>query len=140
MAFNTVVLIDDDSAHRTLIERNLRRAEFDEDVLHFGTGQQAIDWLKHLPASSDISPFVLLDINIPETSGIDVLATLKNSNRTHDIPVVMLTTSDNPQEIEQCYELGCNAYITKPVAQNEFQEVIQKLGRFIMVLASTQRH
>lgn len=140
MTFNTVVLIDDDSAHRTLIERNLRRAEFDEDVLHFGTGQQAIDWLQHLPASSDISPFVLLDINIPETSGIDVLATLKNSNRTHDIPVVMLTTSDNPQEIEQCYELGCNAYITKPVAQNEFQEVIQKLGRFIMVLASTQRH
>jgi len=71
---------------------------------------------------------VLLDLNLPGCSGVEVLARLKNNIRTKHIPVIILTTTDDPHEMEQCYALGCNAYLTKPVAYEQFVEVIQKLG------------
>jgi CheY-like chemotaxis protein len=71
---------------------------------------------------------VLLDMNLPGWNGVEVLTRLKSDARTRHIPVIMLTTTDDPREIEQCYALGCNAYLTKPIAYDQFIEVIQKLG------------
>jgi len=66
---------------------------------------------------------------------MEVLARLKSDARTKHIPVIMLTTTDDPHEMEQCYALGCNAYLTKPVAYDQFVEVIQRLGWLLTEIA-----
>jgi len=141
MQFSTILLVDDESAHATLVERNLRRVGFTSDIVKLESGQQALDWLKESePTTINITPFILLDINMPGKSGIEVLAEIKGNENTRHIPVVMLSTTDNPEEIEQCYKLGCNAYITKPIMHDEFQEKIRELGLFMNIITPPQYH
>jgi CheY-like chemotaxis protein len=71
---------------------------------------------------------VLLDINMPRTDGIEALRQLKADDRTAKIPIIMLTTTDDPREIERCYAHGCNVYITKPVEYAAFVEAVTSLG------------
>ena len=71
---------------------------------------------------------MLLDLNLPGCRGIEVLSRLKSDARTKHVPVIILTTTDDQDEIEECYRLGCNSYLTKPIAYDQFVEVIQKLG------------
>ena len=128
----TVVLVEDDPGHARLIERNLRRAHFPYVIVLLRDGQAALDYLLQAWEKQNARrprPYlVLLDLNLPGCSGIEVLARLKSDARTKHIPVIMLTTTDDQREIEQCYALGCNAYLTKPVAYDQFVAVIQKLG------------
>jgi CheY-like chemotaxis protein len=77
---------------------------------------------------------VLLDLNLPGLDGYQVLARLKSDERTRQIPVIILTTTDDPREVERCYALGCNVYITKPVEYEQFSEAIRKLGLFLSVV------
>jgi CheY-like chemotaxis protein len=78
---------------------------------------------------------VLLDLNLPGCQGLEVLARLKRDTRTRHIPVIILTTADDQDEIEACYALGCNAYLTKPIAYDQFVEVIRKLGWWLTGIA-----
>jgi CheY-like chemotaxis protein len=77
---------------------------------------------------------ILLDLNLPVLDGYQVLQRIKSDERTKHIPVVVLTTTDDNREIERCYELGCNIYITKPVEYDQFSEAIRKLGLFLTVV------
>ena len=77
---------------------------------------------------------LLLDINMPRVDGIEVLRRLKADARTNAIPVVILTTTDDPREIERCYQLGCSVYVTKPVEYSAFIEAINRLGLFLQVV------
>src|SRR5437764_14955428 len=101
-------------------------------MVHLHDGPAALDYL--LPVREELRArqlppcLMLLDLNLPGCSGMEVLAHLKRDVRTKHIPVIMLTTTDDPREMEQCYALGCNAYLTKPVAYDQFIAVIQKLG------------
>jgi CheY-like chemotaxis protein len=129
----TLVVVEDDPGHVRLIERNLRRAHFPYPLVLLNDGQAALDYL--LPAQVEPgtrqplqSYLVLLDLNLPGCPGVEVLARLKSDARTKHIPVIILTTTVERHEIEACYALGCNAYFTKPVAYDQFVEVIQKLG------------
>jgi CheY-like chemotaxis protein len=128
----TLVVVEDDLGHARLIERNLRRAHLSYPIVLLHDGQAALDYL--LPAreeqgSRPPSPYlVLLDLNLPGCLGVEVLARLKSDARTKHIPVIILTTTEERHEIEECYALGCNAYLTKPVNYDQFVEVIQKLG------------
>ena len=74
---------------------------------------------------------ILLDINMPKVDGVEVLRQLKASEVTKKIPVMMLTTTDDPREIERCYGLGCSVYVTKPVEYENFREAVQQLGLFL---------
>ena len=78
---------------------------------------------------------MLLDINMPGLDGVEVLRQIKAHPQTRMIPVLMLTTTDDPREIQRCYELGCNTYITKPVDPAAFIEAIVRLGLFISVVS-----
>jgi CheY-like chemotaxis protein len=133
-----MVLVEDDPGHARLIERNLRRAHITNDLVVLRDGQQAVEYF--FPAGEDgvagrVMPLlVLLDLNLPGVDGYQVLARLKADERTRRIPVIILTTTDDPRDIKRCYDLGCNVYITKPVEYEQFAEAIRTLGLFLSVV------
>jgi CheY-like chemotaxis protein len=128
-----LVVVEDDPGHARLIERNLRRAHLPYTLVLLGDGQAAIDYLLLAREEQGMAqlpqPYiVLLDLNLPGCPGVEVLTRLKSDARTKHIPVIILTMSDERHEIETCYALGCNAYFIKPIAYDQFVEVIRKLG------------
>jgi CheY-like chemotaxis protein len=138
-AFN-LVMVEDDDGHARLIEKNLRRAGIGNPILHLADGQQAIQYfLETEQPARHAKTLILLDLNLPIIDGYEVLKRLKGDTRTHDIPIIMLTTTDDPKEIDRCYELGCNIYMTKPVEYDSFSEVIHKLGMMLAILKIPQQ-
>lgn len=128
----TIVMVEDDEGHARLIEKNIRRAGVCNDIRHFASGTAAIE---HLFAENEARPvLVLLDLNLPDMSGIEILARIKGDERLRRAPVVILTTTDDQREIQRCYDLGCNVYITKPVVYDSFAQAIRQLGLFLSVI------
>ncbi len=134
----TILLVEDDPGHTRLIEKNLRRASIMNEILAIADGRQALDYLfsqGQYARSERCSPLlVLLDLNLPGLDGYQVLERIKRDDRTRRIPVVILTTTDNAHEVDRCYDLGCNVYMTKPVDYEKFSEVIRKIGMFLSVV------
>lgn len=134
----TILLVEDDLGHARLIEKNLRRARVGNPIITFNDGQLVLDYLFSQGKYSGSVPsqplLMLLDLNLPVLDGYQVLKQLKRSQATKRIPVIVLTTTDNQNEVFRCYELGCNVYITKPVEYRHFSEAIQKLGFFLSVV------
>ena len=128
----TILLVEDDPGHARLIEKNLRRANLTNDIVHVTDGQQAIDYLFGNGRPSSL--LVLLDLNLPVLDGYQILERMRNCERTRRIPVIILTTTDDTREVSRCYELGCNVYVTKPVDYEQFSDAIRKLGLFMAVL------
>ena len=133
-----IVMIEDDEGHARLIERNIRRSGVNNEIVPFTDGTSAIDYLfgKDGTASARKGQalLVLLDLNLPDTSGIDILKRIKENRFLKSTPVVVLTTTDDSHEIKRCYELGCNVYITKPVNYESFANAIRQLGLFFSVI------
>lgn len=132
-----IMLVEDDDGHATLVEKNLRRAGITNPILRMRDGQEAIEFVRarvaESPAALD-NTVMLLDLNMPRLGGIEVLEELKANPRTSALPIIVLTTTDNPREVERCYELGCNVYVTKPVEYDGFVEAIRRLGFFLQVV------
>jgi CheY-like chemotaxis protein len=127
----TIVLVEDDPGHARLIEKNIRRAGVSNDITHFDSGTAG---LNHLMAHDGAPTLVLLDLNLPDMSGIRILEALKSNAATKHIPVIVLTTTDDKAEVQKCYDLGCNVYITKPVDYDAFATAIRQLGLFLSVM------
>jgi CheY-like chemotaxis protein len=155
----SIVLIEDDDGHATLVERNLRRAGISNGFVRFRDGQQALDYFfgptqdsgavaatassaaGAYPPCEDLTNFVvLLDLKMPRVDGFEVLRRLKESPKTAAVPVIVLTTTDDPREIARCYELGCNVYICKPVEYDAFIEAVRRLGFFLQVVKLPPGH
>lgn len=131
----TIIIVEDDDGHATLVERNLRRAGLNNPIVRLRDGQEAVDYFFAEGRGENATDCVLLlDINMPRIDGINVLRRLKADARTSLIPTIMLTTTDDPREINRCYELGCNVYITKPVEYEPFIEAIRRLGFFLQIV------
>lgn len=128
----TILLVEDDPGHALLIEKNLRRAGLLHPIRKFADGRKVVDYLFGAGAGQTV--LMLLDLNLPVLDGYQVLKIVKNDERTKLIPVVMLTTTDNPREIAECYNLGCNMYMTKPVDYDRFSEAIRNLGLFLPIV------
>lgn len=135
----SILIVEDDPGHARLIEKNLKRSNITNSVTAVTDGRQALDFLfgegafagKELPTQL----LVLLDLNMPVLDGYQVLETMKADPRTKRIPVIILTTTDDPREVARCYELGCNVYITKPVDYVKFADAIGKLGLLLSIVA-----
>lgn len=130
-----IVIVEDDEGHSILIERNLRRAGVNNPIRLIGNGREAIDYLQKEASDIDLaSTLVLLDLNLPELDGMQILERMKSDARTKMVPIIVLTTTDNPKEVRRCYELGCNVYVTKPVEYDMFCESIKKLGFLVSIV------
>lgn len=133
-----IVMIEDDEGHARLIERNIRRAGVNNEIVPFTNGTDAVKFLfeKAIGGGSQDGEalLILLDLNLPDMTGIDILKRVKEDEKLKCAPVVVLTTTDDAQEIKRCYELGCNVYITKPVNYDSFSNAIRQLGLFFSVI------
>jgi CheY-like chemotaxis protein len=133
-----IVLADDDEGHAYLIQQNLLDAGFTNPIVHVTDGQAALDFIHGTGPHADRTPagplLLLLDINMPRVDGVEVLRRLKADARTAEVPVIMLTTTDDPREVRRCYELGCSSYVTKPVVYEQFVEAVRRLGLFLTIV------
>jgi len=134
----TILLVDDDQGHTELVRRNLQRSGIKNPIVAIANGSQALDYIffrgDYAGQNENRELLVLLDINMPGIDGVEVLRQIKESPDAKKIPVLMLTTTDDPREINRCYELGCSVYITKPVEPAAFIEAIKRLGLFISIV------
>lgn len=129
-----IVMVEDDLGHAKLIEKNIRRANIANEIVHFADGGSAMDYLFSEEVRMNGPMLILLDLNLPDMSGTDILVRVKGDDRLRRAPVVVLTTTDDQSEIDRCYDLGCNVYITKPVDYESFSGAIRQLGLFLSVM------
>jgi len=127
---DTILLIEDNQDDVDLTLRAFKRSRLTNRVIVKRDGQEALDYLLGEDGKSgvDALPIItLLDLNMPRLNGLDVLKRLRNEKRTHLMPVVVLTTSDEERDVIDSYQLGANSYIRKPVDTQEFFTAIQEL-------------
>jgi CheY-like chemotaxis protein len=133
-----ILIAEDDEGHAQLIRKNLKRAGITNRIIHFKDGQEVLDFLffqgegPHRQAAQ--AYVLLLDIRMPKLGGIEVLEQIKSDPQLRKIPVVMITTTDDPREVDRCHQLGCSNYITKPVEYEAFVNAIRQLGLFLAVV------
>jgi len=121
-----------------LIKKNLKRAGIVNEVLLFMDGQEILNFLFQKgngPHRKSGNAYVLLlDIRMPKIDGVQVLEQIKADPNLKKLPVIMITTTDDPREIENCHDMGCSNYITKPIDYENFVNAIRQLGLFLSVV------
>jgi CheY-like chemotaxis protein len=107
-------------------------------IIRFCDGQEVLDFLFERTAEprfeKDRPYLLLLDIRMPKVDGVTVLREIKAAPAIRKLPVIILTTTDDPREVERCHELGCNIYMQKPVSFDSFSTAIARLGKFLSLL------
>lgn len=135
----TVLIADDDDGHAMLIQEQLEDVGIHNNILRFRDGAEIWEFLAGSSGGRRRDPesiyLLLLDIRMPKLDGVEVLRRIKGHPELQAMPVIMLTTTDDPREVAECYALGCNSYVTKPVNFDAFSEVVKRLGLFISVIA-----
>lgn len=133
-----ILLVDDSENDTELTKRALSRAKVVNDIVVVRDGAEAIDFLfrsGNFKDRQEADPIlILLDIKMPKVNGIEVLALLKKDQNLQRIPTVMLTSSRQGPDVEECYRYGANAYVTKPVDFEQFAEAVRVIGKFWAVL------
>ncbi|HWX19497.1 MAG TPA: response regulator [Candidatus Binatia bacterium] len=133
-----ILIAEDDAGHARLMEKNLARAGLHNNIQRFAHGQAVLDFLfRRGPGphrAGETAYLLLLDIRMPQVDGIEVLRQLKEDPELRKVPVIMLTTTDDPREVERCHAMGCASYIVKPVDYDKFAEAIKSLGLYISLV------
>ena len=133
-----ILIAEDDDGHATLIQRNLRRAGIVNEIIRFKDGKEVLDFLFQkgdgAKRKSGNAHLLLLDIRMPKIDGIEVLKRVKADDELKKMPVMMLTTTDDPREVEHCHKLGCSNYVTKPIDYDKFVDAVRQLGLFLLIV------
>lgn len=127
-----IILVEDDDGHAELIQRNLQRANT-SGVVRFREGNEALQYLRSERPSHPV--ILLADIKMPGMGGVELLQAVRSDAELALTPVIILTTTDDPREIERCYALGCNLYVTKSVDYSTFTESVQRIGGMVQIMA-----
>lgn len=129
----TILLIEDNPDDELLTLRTLKRSNIANEVIVARDGAEALEYL--FGEGVRVRPeLVLLDLKLPRIDGLEVLRRLRADRRTHLLPVVILTSSREQQDIVDGYDLGANSYIRKPVDFDQFSEAVRQLGLYWLVL------
>jgi len=130
-----IVLVEDNPDDAELTIRALKKGNISNNLIHLKDGAEALEFIfctgQYSDRSESINPkIILLDLNMPKISGIEVLRKIKSDERTKTIPVVVLTSSQEDPDVQTCYKLGVNSYIVKPVGFANFTKAIAELGLY----------
>ena len=139
MSDHTILLIEDNPDDAELTRIAFAEAAIDSQLVIVGDGAEALDYLfaqgKYAARdAADLPSIVLLDLNLPKLDGREVLQALRANPATRGLPIVVLTTSTEPFDVEASYALGVNSYIRKPVDFKQFVEVVKQIGLYWLVL------
>lgn len=130
-----ILLIEDNVDDAELTIRALKKNKIPCAIVHLKDGSEALDFIfcsgKYATRSMDVKPkVILLDLNMPKISGIEVLRKIKSDERTKSVPVIVLTSSKESPDVHVCYQLGANSYIVKPVGFENFTNAITEMGLY----------
>ncbi len=139
MSENTILLVEDNPDDVALTQRALKKNNMLNPVAVARDGEEALDWLfgRGVHAGRDVKELpsvVLLDLKLPKVDGLEVLERIRKDPRTEILPVVILTSSKEQEDMVKSYKGGANSYIRKPVDFNEFTEAVRQLGLYWLVL------
>jgi two-component system response regulator len=139
MSSKVILLVEDNPDDVTLTLRALKKNNIVNEVIVAHDGEEALEYLTATGTYAgrtvaDLPQVVLLDLKLPKVSGLDVLRAVRADERTHLLPVVILTSSTEERDIVSSYDLGANSYIRKPVDFDQFLEAVRQLGLYWLVL------
>ncbi|MBM3224298.1 MAG: response regulator [Candidatus Tectomicrobia bacterium] len=131
----TVLLVEDNPRDVRLTQRAFKQAGLPHELRVVRDGDEALTYLHREGAyqEPDVAPrpdVILLDLNLPRMGGHELLRQVKQDSRFKQLPIIVLTTSERPDDVRQAYDAGANAYLLKPVEFSRFTEVIEQLGNF----------
>ncbi len=139
-----ILIVEDNMSDAEMTIRALKKNNLTNKLLHLKDGAEALDFLFARRNYSgrkveNIPKVILLDLKMPKVNGLQVLQELKSEERTKKIPVVILTSSKEDPDIQECYRLGVNSYIVKPVQFEQFVKSVSELGLYWMMLNQPPR-
>ena len=133
-----ILLVDDDHNDVTLMINALREAHFGNEIIVAEDGEEALDFLyrrgRFSEYQGDYPVFILLNIKMPLLNGIEVLKLIRNDHSFEKIPVIMMTSSRDTTDLEECYKHGANSFVVKPVNIIDFIDVVKKVGQYWIVV------
>lgn len=133
-----ILLVEDNMSDAEMTIRALTRKNLANNLLHVKDGAEALDYIfargNYEGRHSSKPKVILLDLKMPKVNGIEVLQELKSNESTHEIPVVVLTSSKEDPDIRICYELGVNSYVVKPVEFEDFHKAVVELGFYWLLI------
>ena len=139
-ALRPVVLIEDNELDHKAIERGLQKLEVRNPVTHFRAGEEALDYIRNYEVSAEhpeqTPALIILDLNLPDTHGREILGALKHHDELRVIPVVVWSISSDPADIKLCYLDGANSYIQKTVSLEGTQELLQHITTYWLNLVT----
>ena len=138
-SLNPILIVEDRLADLDLTKRAFARRRLLNPIQEARDGEQAIAYIERWEAGEPLPVFILLDLGLPRIKGLEVLRQLKSHPKSAGIPVIVLTTSDEDQDIQEAYRLGCNSYIVKPVEFSKFMEVASQVEIYWCVLNTSAR-
>lgn len=137
-SFRSILLVDDDPNDVTLMKSALEEVHFGNPIIVAEDGEEALDYLFHRGRFVDINDnlpvFILLDIKMPKLDGIDVLRLIRDEPSFDKVPVIMMTSSRDTSDLEECYKYGANSFVVKPVNITEFVQVVKEVGKYWVVI------
>lgn len=133
-----IILIEDNMSDADLIKRVLLKNKLVNTITHLHDGQEAAEYFDNALADQDrflsMPHIVLLDLKMPKVNGLEVLKKIKSDDRTKSIPVVILTSSNQDKDIAECYRLGANSYVVKPLVFDEFVRAVSALDQYWLLV------
>lgn len=138
---NEVLLVEDDPNDAELIVRAFKKEKLTMSLVHLRDGAEAMDYvnIRRARERASLPKVIMLDLKLPKLNGLEVLRKLKSDVLTRDIPVVILTSSQEESDIAQAYSLGVNSYILKPIESDEFSKTVVDMGSYWLRLNRTRR-
>jgi CheY-like chemotaxis protein len=128
----TLLVIEDSTEDFVALKRAFRETALKDKFVRCEDGEEALDYLfqQHTTSGKKLPDFILLDLNLPGTDGKEVLKAIKSQEMYRRIPVVVFTTSSNQEDVDECYELGANSYMVKPMAFDDLRKKAHVLEEY----------